>query len=172
MTETISTRQLAAILGITVTRVNELGRKGKIRREPDGGWDLPKVTAALKQNLDRHQSSRALGQTSGRTHNSAPTEQHNEGESFAEAQRQNEWMKVQKAELELRIRKEELLERDQVKTEVSKMLAAFKNKMLYIPSRISQKLGSVSDDRERRAIIEREIKEALTVLSEYEPDAA
>jgi hypothetical protein len=58
-TTTIGTSELAARLSISRQRVNELGRLGKITREPDGRWDPAKVAAALGRNLDGRQASPA-----------------------------------------------------------------------------------------------------------------
>lgn len=171
MNETIGTKQLASILGISVQRVNELGRKGKIQRERDGGWNLVKVNAALHRNMDKHQALKSLGQVAqspvmdgGQLKEPADT--------FADAQREHEWLKVQKAELELRMRKEELVEKAQVKEEIGKLLTNFKNKLLYIPDKLARKVAPISDDRECRALIDNAIREALVALSEYEPDVA
>jgi hypothetical protein len=168
--ETVTTKQLSSILGISVQRVNELGRKGKIQRESDGGWDLVKVNASLRRNLDKHQAIRSLGQTAQA--NMSPLEGgEGEGETFSEAQRRNEWLKVQKSELELALRREELLEKAQAKEEWGKLLTAFKNKLLYLPGKVARKITPITDDRKCRSLIEHEIKEALSILSEYEPDA-
>ena len=50
---TISTPNIAKMLGISRQRVNELGRLGKIPREADGRWNPERVRVALEQNLDQ-----------------------------------------------------------------------------------------------------------------------
>ncbi len=73
-------------------------------------------------------------------------------------------------ELELRKRQGELLEYSQVKAEWSKLLTTFKNKMLYIPGKVARSLAGAKDDRERMVILDKEIKEALSILSNYDPE--
>ena len=48
----IGTGDLAKALGISRQRINELARKGKITREPDGMWELEKVRGEMARNLE------------------------------------------------------------------------------------------------------------------------
>ena len=169
MTETITTKQLAAILGISVQRVNELGRKGKIERESDGGWDLVKVNAALRRNLDRHQAIRSLGQKTqpgtGETNGDA-------GDSFSEAQRKHEWLKVQKDELMLQVRRGELLEAAEIEETWTRGFTAIKNNLLLIADKLAPKLAVCSDERECRALVFREISRSLEAAIDIKAHAA
>ena len=170
MNQTISTKELAAILGISVTRVNELGRKHKITREADGKWSLVKVHAELKAKLDSTQASPALGQVRGNGSGYVPAS--DDGKTFFEAQRQHEWLKVQKEELALRIRRLELLEREEVKAEWAKGLNAFRNQLLLVPDKLAPKLAACSDTLECRALIYAEMCKVLDIFSEPTADAA
>lgn len=172
MTETISTKQLAAILGISVQRVNELGRKGKIQREDEGGWNLVKVNAALRQNLDKHQALRSLGQMAHSDDLEQEGKQGNNGDSFSEAQRRHEWAKVEKEELTLRLRRGELIERSDVKAEWTQAANAFRNQLLLVPDKLAPKVAVCSDVRECRALVEEEMRRVLMIFSETQADAA
>ena len=163
-------RKELGLSGGTRGAVQKAIKTGRITKGADGKINVARADRDWEQNLNQRKRHQTPKPSQSIEPGQAPETP--EDETFLEAQRQHEWLKVQKEEMELRLRKAELLERSQVKEEVSKMLTTFKNKMLYIPSRISQKLGAVTDDRERRSIIETEIKEALSSLSEYEPDAA
>lgn len=165
---TISTKQLAKILGISVQRVNELGRKGKISRESDGGWNLVKVNADLRKNLNKSQVIRSLGQ---KAQSESAAVESGEGESFSEAQRRLEWAKVQKAELELRKRGGELLERADVELTWTTAYTGFDNLMRLIPDKLAPRIAVLTDVLEIRMLIEQEIEAALHALSEIE-DAA
>jgi hypothetical protein len=159
-------RKALGLNGGSLAAVQKAIKSGRIQLVDGGKIDFDQADKSWEANSDHRQQRISKAEAPA-----VKPVNPEVADTFLEAQKRHEWLKVQKAELELALRREELLERDQVKDEVSKMLSMFKNKMLYIPSRISQRLGSITDDRERRAIIDHEIKEALSVLSEYEPDA-
>ena len=52
MDRTASNRELARQLGVSETAVRRAEKAGRIRREPDGSWDLAKVKAAWAGNTD------------------------------------------------------------------------------------------------------------------------
>lgn len=162
---------LAKFLGISRERVYQLTRSGKIARESDGKYSPQAVQLALKRNLDIRQPSPSRGDKprSLVTEASAPDAN---AVTLAAVQLQHEIARAAKAQMELKRLRGTLLEKSEVQTEWSKLLTTFKNKMLYIPAKLARKLAPISDDRECRALIESEIREALSVLSEYEPDAA
>ncbi len=172
MNETITTKELAGILGISVQRVNQLGRKGKIQREPDGGWNLVKVNASLHRNLDKRQTLRSLGQTRQSQGSSAEGEEANAGSSFSEAQRQREWLRVQREEIELRKRRREVVEAADVKAAWEDIVVKAQDRLLSLPGIVSVNLAAVNDPRECEEILNREIREALRGLIEYQPNAA
>jgi hypothetical protein len=173
--ETISTKKLAAVLGVSISRINELGRKGKITRESDGGWDLVKVNADLRKNLNRSQTLRSLGQ-SAKSENMEVLADHGKDVandmSYAEAQRRHEWVKVQRELLDLRKRKGELLEAEEVSKVWSGITTAIKTRMLMVATKTAPRISDGMSVLERSAIIDKSIREALTALSEYEPDVA
>jgi hypothetical protein len=171
MTGTISTKELAAVLGISVQRVNELGRKGKIAREPDGKWNLVKVHAQLKANLDSSQVTKSLGQKRGQPDPEGAPSSNTDG-TYLEAQCRHEWLRVEKEEMELRRRRGELLELDEVEMVWSGIMSTIQTRILGASGKLGPRVAAVTDARECSAIIDRELREILTVLSEYKVDAA
>ena len=64
-----SNRELARQLGVSETAVRRAEKAGRIRREPDGAWDLAKVKAAWAGNTDPAQQR---GEPSAGTEAQAP----------------------------------------------------------------------------------------------------
>jgi hypothetical protein len=58
---TTSNRELARRLGVSETSVRRAEKAGRIKREPDGAWDLARVKAAWARNTDRAQQRRQHG---------------------------------------------------------------------------------------------------------------
>jgi hypothetical protein len=58
---TSSNRELARQIGVSETAVRRAEKSGRIRREPDGAWDLARVKAAWARNTDRAQQRRQHG---------------------------------------------------------------------------------------------------------------
>jgi hypothetical protein len=58
---TTSNRALARHIGVSETAVRRAEKAGRIRREPDGAWDLARVRAAWSSNTDRAQQRRQHG---------------------------------------------------------------------------------------------------------------
>lgn len=54
----VSASAIATELGVSRQAVNKAARRGRIHREPDGTFDLPKVQATWGQNVDLHQQQR------------------------------------------------------------------------------------------------------------------
>jgi hypothetical protein len=56
-----SNRALARQLGVSETAVRRAEKAGRIRREPDGGWEVERVKAAWSDNTDLAQQRSARG---------------------------------------------------------------------------------------------------------------
>src|SRR5919106_3428831 len=50
-----SNREIARQLGVSETAVRRAEKAGRIKREPDGGWDVARVKAAWASNTDQAQ---------------------------------------------------------------------------------------------------------------------
>ncbi len=181
MSETISTKALAEALGISRQRVNQLEQKGKLKREPDGKWDLSRVREALGRNLDIHQKSPALGQVSksrrpgrreDRPGNVARPGDVGDPEptSIAEAQLKHEIAKAARAEFEVAKLRGIMVDAYEAACEWGAHIVTVRNRALGIPSKIAPKVACVSDVLECQEILDREIRSFLSELSEYRPN--
>jgi hypothetical protein len=56
-----SNRELARQLGVSETAVRRAEKAGRIKREPNGSWDLAKVKGAWSDNTDQAQQRPASG---------------------------------------------------------------------------------------------------------------
>jgi hypothetical protein len=180
--EKINTTELARRLGISRQRVNELSRKGKLTRGPDGKWDPDKAHAELGRTLDSQQERRAKVETprskvergfplrepdpdglpmTGSTH-----------EMFNRARAAKEIAIAKERQLDLRLRQGELLEASEVERVWTEALTSFKNRLLSLPDKLAPKMAACSNVLECRAIMDQEVRKVLSALSESKPDAA
>ena len=163
----LSTAQLAAALGISPQRVNELGRKKKISREPDGQWDVETVRADLNRNLDHSQPQRAGNKPINPRRSEDPDAiSGNTHDVFNRARAVKETALARGAQLDLRHRQGELLERSEIEAAITQGLTSFKNHLLLFPDKVAPKVAACSDVLECRAIIYEEIRHLLITLSD------
>ena len=93
MDRTASNRGLARQLRVSETAVRRAEKTGRIRREPDGAWDLAKVRAAWAGNTEHGETVSAGGMT------------------FMQARTANEVLKAQERRVRLQRMKGELVDR-------------------------------------------------------------
>lgn len=77
-----------------------------------------------------------------------------------------------KAELEVSVIKGNLIPAEQVEHGWSKMAAAFRSKILGIPSKVAPQVAAEGDVRVIEQLLRTECNEALSELSEYDPRVA
>jgi hypothetical protein len=184
---TIGTSELAARLGISRQRVNELGRLGKITREPDGKWDPAKVAAALGKNLDGRQQSPArervvemkardravaaphkVGAGGGRkAKDGSATEEHPPEGTLLYEQWRLTREKADREALDRQALEGALLKRDEVRAAVSSMISAAKSKFLTVGDELCDRLAATSDPIACREMVDARIHQALSELAEY-----
>ncbi len=165
-------RKEKGLSGGTLTAVQKALAHRRITKGADGKIDFERADREWEENLN--QRKRNTSHQEATTHpvvtdgepGVIPTE------SFLEAQRQHEWVKKMRADLELQARRGELLEKADVEKAWGEMLTAFRNRMLLMVDKLAPRVAVVSDVLACRAVIEREIKDALLALSEYQSDAA
>jgi hypothetical protein len=145
----LSTTQLAATLGISRQRVNELGRLGKIHREKDGNWDAAKVSVALGRNLDTRQAAPSRGEEmprnkGGRPRQVRPPQQptHPRQESGSMADAQLLKTRAQAAQEAMLAKKMEgsLIERAAVESQWSDIAVRLRNAVMGLPAKIVNRL--------------------------------
>jgi len=169
----MTTKELATTLGVSVARLNELGRKGKISREANGGWDLGKVRAALGQNLDTRQASPARGDADApRNPRPAPVapqqfapQRAPEKGTLAHAQLMHEQARAARAALEAQRLEGKLIDRQLVQTEWTSVAASIRSAMLAVPSRVVNRVPA-EWRRTLIPILEEEIRGGLTSASD------
>ncbi len=169
----VGSGELAKILGISRQRVNELGRRQKITREPDGLWDLDKVRAQLGHTLDPQQVSRirsprarAAGELDSDAMQRPPGTGSNAHDLFNRARAAKEIAIAKEKQLELKKREGELLEGADVEQTRTKELTMFKNRLLLVPDKLAARVAASSDVAECRELIETEVFGLLNDLSE------
>jgi hypothetical protein len=170
----LTTKQLADELGISVSRINEMGREGKIPREANGRWDLAKVRASVEGNLDTHKASPARGDPPPASRGMGPgmgaaqfTQQPRPPErgTMAYAQLQHELAKATKAALEAQRMEGKLIDRQLVQAEWTGIAASIRSAVLAIPMRVLNRLPA-EDRRRVLPVIEEECRAALSALSD------
>ena len=178
--ETLNTTQIAAALGISRQRVNQLAAKGKIAREAGGGWNLEKVRSALAKNLDMHQKPRSISRQEQqeppeRSHDQpAPAARRSDEDkpiTLTQAQIKNELAKASKTEFEVGKLRGILVDAEEVETEWERHINAAREHALQLPSKLAPKVAVESDVLICQHIIEREVRSFLTELSQYNPNA-
>lgn len=163
--KTLTTKQLAAALGISVQRVNELGRRGKIARERNGEWDFDRVRTALGRNTS--QPPKAGGPLPQEPSENGPAK----GTLLYEQWRLTR-EKADREELDRKVLEGALLKRAEVKSAVSAMLERFRSRVLTIADELCDRLASETDSVRCREMVDRKLCEALSQLSEYPANAA
>jgi phage terminase Nu1 subunit (DNA packaging protein) len=141
----ISASELAEILGITERRINQIvAEKGTFTRELNGKFDMVKCVEAYYRDL-------LLG-----------------GYDLERENVLHERVKREKTELQLAKMKGELHEASVIELAITNMLVTFRNRILGIPAALAPKLirKTVS---EIDAILQKELRSALSELSEYDP---
>ncbi len=178
-----SIRKLAPHIGISHTMLNRHLKKGRIAPEPAGGFDVEKVKASLALNRDVSHAPKAYqpGQAKPAHHHAelstepvAAAPSHGPDESHASYNRSKalrEDLRVRREELDYRKRAGELLSTEDVKLAVSGMISATRSALLLLPAKLGPRVSSVTDARECEAIIDKEVRQALTRLAEYRPAA-
>ena len=162
-------RKELGLSGGTRGAVQKAIKTGRITKGADGRIDVDRADRDWEKNLNqrkRHHPIIATPVTEPSKESDAAVD-----ETFLEAQRQHEWLKVQKEEMELRKRRGELLEKQEAEDKWSKLLTAFRNRMGIIPDNLAPRVAVLDDVLECRILIEREVRQVLTALSEYQPDA-
>jgi hypothetical protein len=171
----LTTKQLADELQISVSRINELGRKGKLPpREPDGRWDLAKVRASLEGNMDAYQASPARGDPPPASRGMGPgmgaaqfpqPQRSPERGTMAYAQLQHELAKATKAALEAQRMENRLVDRAAVELEWTSVCAAIRSAVLALPARIVNRLPA-EYRRIVLPVVEEECRATLRALSD------
>ncbi len=161
--------------GQTLGAIQRAVNSGRISKESDGQIDFEKADTAWKQNTTpsvnsrtarhRQQARPAAQAPARRTQYPAVEQQPNQANQFAQARALKEGYLAGLAQLDFKKRSGELISRAEVEQEWSAQISAARNRLLLVGAKCAPRVG-VPDVRERQAIIEREIREALVALAE------
>jgi len=150
----VSTDALAKLFGYTRQRINQLAQEGILEKQANGRWPLMKnvqrfidflKTGRKNQDDDEHQAM------------------------FWEEKALHEKAKRQMAEIKLAKLKGQMHDAADVEFVMTNMLVTFRNRILAIPDKVAPKVLGVKNLSEISEVINAELLEALTELSEYDP---
>jgi len=186
---TTSNRALARHIGLSETAVRRAEKAGRIRREPDGSWDLAKVKAAWASNTDQTQQrpARSSGAIGRRTMKPVPDtavgavrdtlREHGEpvsagGMTFLQARTANEVLKAQERRLRLQQMKGELVDRAKAVAQVFKLACDERDAWVNWPARVAAMIAAELgvDSHQLHTVLERQVREHLNELAEVRPN--
>ena len=151
---TCSTSELAEILGLSDRRIRQLEQQGVISKIGRGKFNLAQ---AVQQYITWIKSQAAAK-------SEEELDLKKEKTLLTRAQRQ-------KAELELQIMRGELHRAEDVERVMNDMLGAFRARCLTIPIKAAPRIQGETDIVTIQEVIKKEVYEALSELSEYDPEA-
>jgi phage terminase Nu1 subunit (DNA packaging protein) len=150
----VSTDVLDDLLGYTRRHINQLTREGVLERKAPGRF-------LLMQNIKKYIDFIRTGQRSD--------EEEEATAQYWEEKALHEKAKREMAELKLAKLKNQLHDARDVEMVMTNMLVTFRNRILAMPSKLAPQLIGVTNLAEIQSIIDKEAREALTELSEYDP---
>ena len=146
-TMTVGTTELAEILGMTDSRIRQLERSGIISKIGRGKYDLKKAVQSyckyLKASVEKQEGL-------------------SEKDLLDRA-------RCKKIELEIQVLQGDLHRAEDVERVMNDMLGAYRSRCLSIPYKLAPQLVSITDISIIQAAIKKEVYEALTELSNYDP---
>ena len=191
-------RKLADQLGVTETAVRRAEKAGRIRREPDGSWDLAKVKAAWASNTDQTQqrpplSSEATGRRRAmkpvpeaavgavrdtlREHGEpvsagGPGSSPGQAMTFMQARTANEVLKAQERRLRLQQMKGELIDRAKAVAQVFRLARDERDAWVNWPARVTAMMAAELglEQHQLHTVLERHVREHLNELAEIRPN--
>ena len=155
-----SNRELARQIGVSETAVRRAEKASRIKREPDGSWDLSKVKAAWSDNTDQAQQ-RPTRQRSDKPRRSSlkpvpeaavgavrdTLREHGEpvsagGMTFMQARTANEVLKAQERRLRLQQMKGELVDRAKAVAQVFRLAREERDAWVNWPARVAAMMAA------------------------------
>jgi hypothetical protein len=173
---TASNRKLARQIGVSETAVRRAEKAGRIRREPDGSWDLAKVQAAWSSNTARAQQRRqhgamkpvpdaavgAVRETLRETGEPVSAG----GMTFMQARTANEVLKAQERRLRLQQMKGELVDRAKAVAQVFRLARDERDAWVKWPARVAAMMAAdlEVDAHKLHTVLERHVRDHLAEL--------
>jgi hypothetical protein len=196
----ISNRELARQLGVSETAVRRAEKAGRIRREPDGSWDLAKVRAAWAGNTDpaQQRGKPSAGNGSRKARNlvrpvpeaalgavretlrehgepiaaGAPGSSPGQAMTFMQARTANEVLKAQERRVRLQRMKGELVDRAKAVAQVFKLARDERDAWVNWPARVAAMIAAelAVDPHQLHTVLERHVRDHLAELAEVRPN--
>ncbi len=177
-------REEKGLDGGTLAGVQRALGSGRITKEADAQIDFDKADAdwirntapSINSRTTRHRAAKLNPRPAGRetARRAAPAvgeQQMNQANQFAQARALKEGFHAGLAQLEFKRRSGDLLPKAEVEQRWSALISAARNRLLLVAAKCAPRVG-VPDPRERQAIIEREIREALQSLADEDEASA
>jgi hypothetical protein len=179
---TSSNRALARHIGVSETAVRRAEKAGRIRREPDGAWDLARVQAAWSSNTDRAQQRRQHGAMKPVPEAAVGAvretlREHGEpvsagGMTFMQARTANEVLKAQERRVRLQRLKGELVDRAKAVAQVFRLARDERDAWVNWPARVTAMMAAELglEQHQLHTVLERQVREHLKELAEVRPN--
>jgi hypothetical protein len=179
---TSSNRELARQIGVSETAVRRAEKAGRIRREPDGAWDLARVKAAWARNTDRAQQRRphgAMKPVPEAAVGAVRETLRENGEpiaagamTFMQARTANEVLKAQERRVRLQRLKGELVDRAKAVAQVFKLAREERDAWVNWPARVAAMMAAELEVDQHRlhTVLERQVRDHLAELAEVRPN--
>lgn len=179
----LSGREAAKKLGLTQPALVKASKTGRITREPDGTYDVEKVRKQLAQNSNalKRRTSPKKAAAKGDNHQpdaitgliATPITEEAEPDSgdrtLAEAQRQREWVRVEKDKLALERERAQLAPIGEINAWVAGMVIRAREILLRIAPELKDRLAQQTNPHECEKLVDFEVRRALNELAEFKP---
>ena len=149
----VNTDTLAGLLGFTRQRINQLAKEGILEKKAPGRFPL-------MLNIKRYVEFLRTGQ---KDEDEEATAQYWEEKAL------HEKAKREMAELKLAKIRGQLHDAADIELAITNMLVTFRNRILGVPQKVAPKIIGLTSLAEVMEVINTELLEALTELSEYDP---
>ena len=141
----VKSKELATILGITQRRVNQLVKEAVLEKNSAGQFDLA-------QSVQAYISFAVT-----------------DSDELKKEKTLHERAKRQKAEIVLAHLENRMHDAADVEEALTGMLVTFRSRILGMPSKLAPQILGMKNIGEIQSLINKEAREALTELSEYDP---
>lgn len=151
--QAVSTTELAAVLGLTARRVQQLAQDGILNAEERGAYPLAESVQAY---IEQRTREKAAG--------SAELEK-------LEAETKIKKAKAVIAELEAQELQGKMHRAEDVEAAINDLVGAVRNTMVALPGRLAVDAANASKPLEASEVIRREVNKAMDELSRYTYDS-
>lgn len=155
----VTSTMLSKLFGLTTARIRQLENEGVLKKASRGKYPLQEN---VKKYVDYLKITSEIN--NGKNENEKIKIDYDEEHALLEK------AKREKAELELAQMQGTMFDAADIEREMTKMLAAFRAKILAIPSKLAPQLIARSEISIIESILETEVYNALSELSEYDPE--